>query len=172
MKRKHFILCLQLKPHQLYDAVQAADKHDWVSYALTNAPLVGLAGLAAGVHEAYLNFEVGWSTDLGNCCTYACVTIKCSMGQLPQNCCPCGADLLKCIAKSLCETSCARSLRPFPLFPGLSSCVAIGKHTLFTLAEDASECLSPAPQAGQVPVWHCWQEDLVRYRTGRRVQRN
>lgn len=38
--------------------VQAADKHDWVAYAMSNAPLVGLAGLAAGAHEAFLNFEV------------------------------------------------------------------------------------------------------------------
>ncbi|GFR42644.1 hypothetical protein Agub_g3581 [Astrephomene gubernaculifera] len=36
---------------------KAADKHDVVAYTMTNAPLVGLAGLAAGVQEAYMTFE-------------------------------------------------------------------------------------------------------------------
>ena len=38
--------------------LQAADKHDIISYTLTNAPLIGLAGMAAGAQEAYMTFEV------------------------------------------------------------------------------------------------------------------
>ncbi|EFJ52577.1 hypothetical protein VOLCADRAFT_109582 [Volvox carteri f. nagariensis] len=36
---------------------KAADKHDLFSYTVTNASLIGLAGLAAGAQEAYLTFE-------------------------------------------------------------------------------------------------------------------
>lgn len=35
----------------------AHNKHDIVAYTLTNASLIGLAGLVTGAQEAYLNFE-------------------------------------------------------------------------------------------------------------------
>ncbi len=37
---------------------QAHDKHDVVEYTLTNAPFIGLAGLVAGLQEAFYKFEV------------------------------------------------------------------------------------------------------------------
>ncbi|KXZ51691.1 hypothetical protein GPECTOR_11g141 [Gonium pectorale] len=37
--------------------MQAADKHDVLTYTVTNASLIALAGLAAGAQEAYLTFE-------------------------------------------------------------------------------------------------------------------
>lgn len=38
--------------------LQAHNKHDIVAYTLTNASLIGLAGLVTGAQEAYLTFEV------------------------------------------------------------------------------------------------------------------
>ncbi|KAG2447552.1 hypothetical protein HYH02_007476 [Chlamydomonas schloesseri] len=38
-------------------ALKASDKHDALGYAVANAPLIGLAGLAAGAQEAYMVFE-------------------------------------------------------------------------------------------------------------------
>lgn len=40
-------------------SVQASDKHDVMAYTLKNAPYIGLAGLAAGLQEAFYQFEVG-----------------------------------------------------------------------------------------------------------------
>jgi len=38
-------------------AEQAFDKHDVTTYTLRNAPLIGLAGLVAGLQEAFYQFE-------------------------------------------------------------------------------------------------------------------
>jgi hypothetical protein len=38
---------------------QAFNKHDVMSYTLYNAPFIGIAGLAAGLQEAFYQFEVG-----------------------------------------------------------------------------------------------------------------
>ncbi len=40
---------------------QALDKHDVTTYTLRNAPYIGLAGLVAGLQEAFYMFEVSKS---------------------------------------------------------------------------------------------------------------
>lgn len=44
------------QPQTAFEA-KAHDKHDWVAYTLTNAPIIGLAGLLTGAQEAFLHFE-------------------------------------------------------------------------------------------------------------------
>eukprot|EP00983_Pelagomonas_calceolata_P064182 1148008-Pelagomonas_calceolata.AAC.4 len=45
---------------------QAFDKHDVTTYTLRNAPLIGLAGLVAGLQEAFYQFEVSASCCAGH----------------------------------------------------------------------------------------------------------